>query len=157
MQKYSDYQPTQFDRKGAFLEDDRQSWEVVPVIQTRDSETLERSNFEVALQWLGGESETVEVHRFGHWGPGWFEIIIVDPKSPQYNIAEEIEAALAYYPVLDDMHFSELEYNEAREEWEGMPIKERIEQCRRARVSIFAARRDSLPETPTGEYITQIW
>lgn len=119
MQTYSEFSPTPFDSAGAFLPD-RQDWLVVPVMQTRDSGPLELSNFASALASLGGESRTVEVHRFGHWGPGWFEIIIVNPRSKKrVAIAEDIERALSDYPVLDDEDFSRREWEDYTESWEN--------------------------------------
>ena len=114
IQRYSEFRPTSFDVPGLSLED-RQDWIVVPVSQTRDSGPFDQSNFAVALDILGGESETVEVHRFGHWGPGWFEIIIVDPArmADVEGIADSLEA----YPVLSDDDFSEREFNEYVETW----------------------------------------
>ena len=110
MQQYKEFQPTCFDFRGIGLED-RQDWYVAPVSQTRDSEALELSNFAVVLKSLeeADTGEDVEVHRFGHWGPGWFEIILVRPDTPAYKEAQDWEAALADYPVADDMHYSELE------------------------------------------------
>jgi hypothetical protein len=70
----------------------------------------------MALEILGGESETCEVHRFGHWGPGWFEIIILHPDRE--SEADEIEGALANYPVLSDDDFSGLESEETFEAWQ---------------------------------------
>jgi hypothetical protein len=64
---------------------------------------------------LGGESETVEVHRFGHWGPGWFELILVDPSRA--SDVEDIESALEHYPVLDDERFAQQESDEEGEAW----------------------------------------
>ena len=146
MRKYSEHQPTGFDRKGAFL-DDQQDWLVLPIGQTRDSDCLERSNFTIALEMLGDESETVEVHRFGHWGPGWYEIIIIDPKDKdKVKIAEDIETSLADYPVLNEEHFSDLEWTEASDYWERMDLSERICYCDRHKVSIFASRSDCIPE-----------
>ena len=114
IQRYSEFRPTSFDVPGLSL-DDRQNWLVVPVSQTRDSGPFDQSNFAVALDILGGESDTVEVHRFGHWGPGWFEIIIVDPA--RMADVEGIEASLESYPVLSDDDFSEREFNEYVETW----------------------------------------
>ena len=108
-QTYSDFRPSQFDAAGLGLPA-KQSWRVIPCSQTRDSEPLDRSNFKAALESLGGEGETVEIHRFGHWGPGWFEIIIVDPSdNTAMGTADDIEACLADYPVLDEEALSELE------------------------------------------------
>lgn len=78
LQTYRDYKPTSYDSAGLSLPD-RQDWLVAPVIQTRDSDCLEQSNFASLLGSIGGESDTVEVHSFNHWGPGWFEIILIDP------------------------------------------------------------------------------
>ena len=156
MEQYKNYSPTAFDRKGAFLPD-KGEWFVVPVIRTRDSEPSEESNFDAALRSLGGESGTVEVHRFRHWGPGWFEIIIVSPDSPQAAIAQEIECKLENYPLLDEDDFSAREYEQANETWSHIPLQERIELCARYRCSIFAARRDEIPRDDDGalyEYLT---
>lgn len=118
MLTYSKFRPTGFDPAGAFLPD-RQDWLVMPVGQNRDSDALSQSNFASALEMLGGESETVEVHRFGHWGPGWFEIIIIDPRdSARVKVAEEIDACLADYPILDESDFSRRENEEYQEAWE---------------------------------------
>ena len=100
MTTYSQFRPTAFDPEGLGLPD-RQDWLVLPVIQTRDSGPLEVSNFRVALQQLDGESNTVEVHHFNHWGPGWFEIILAHP-SREADVTA-IEESLEEYPVLDDV------------------------------------------------------
>jgi hypothetical protein len=142
MQKYSKFAPTVFDSPGLSL-DDRQKWLVVPVIQTRDSGVLDRSNFRVALKMLGGEVEgIVEVHRFGHWGPGWFDIVIVNPDSDKVRIAENIECSLENYPVLCENDYSNEEWAACMDCWEHMSIKERVELCKRENVNIFSARSD---------------
>jgi hypothetical protein len=147
MQRYSEFQPTGFDTMGYML-DEQQDWYVVPVSRTRDSGPLEESNFASAIEMLGGECEDVmEIHRFGHWGPGWFEIIIVNPENENVmKAAMEIEASLAAYPVLDDMDFSEREWDEMFETWEQMGLPERIELCCKTGNSIFAARHDAIPD-----------
>ena len=147
MIKYSEFQPTQLDNKGAFL-GEQQNWLVLPCTQNRDSECLSRSNFEVAIEMLGSEeNEEMEVHRFGHWANGWIEIIIIKPDTNTHKIALEIEASLDNYSVLDDEHFSNLEYTEANKYWESMSLSERIFEINRSYlpVSIFAARYDHLP------------
>jgi len=80
--------------------------------QSRDSEILEQSNFDVALERLGGEHEgIVEVHRFGHWACGWFEHIMVNPKYlDKIKILREIASDLERYPVLDDFDYSDREW-----------------------------------------------
>tara|TARA_Y100000296_G_C5134792_1_gene237585 strand:+ start:694 stop:1212 length:519 start_codon:yes stop_codon:yes gene_type:complete len=108
---YAEYAPAVGDTKGLGLPD-RQSWRVL-VGQNRDSDPLSRSNFTCALESLGGEGDHVEVCRFGHWLVGWIEIILINPEhEPTVKIADDIESALADYPVLDEMHWSNLEHEE---------------------------------------------
>ena len=141
---YKDFAPTQFDPAGKGLPD-RQDWLVLPLSITRDTEDpLTLSNWEVALRELGGESETVEVHRFGHWGPGWFEIILVHPDRE--TEVEEIEGSLENYPILDEDHFSEKEWEVMSDLWDKASTRERIEICKQAEVSIFSARSEGIPE-----------
>jgi hypothetical protein len=107
----------------------------------------------VALEMLGGESETVEVHRFGHWGPGWFEIIIVNPcDADKRGIAEGIEAILEEYSILDESKWSEMEYEATAKYWQQCSMRDRMRECERAGVSKFAARRDGLSELPDRLY-----
>jgi len=85
--------------------------------QSRDSDALSRSNFKVALEMLGGESENVRIDRFGHWACGWWESLAVKPNTPEYAIAKDIESRLSDYPVLDESDYCELETDEANETW----------------------------------------
>jgi hypothetical protein len=140
---YAEFAPTGFDRSGAFLPD-RQDWLVVPCGRNRDSGPLAESNFATALDSLGGESDTVEVHRFGHWACGWFEIILASPEHT--DDVEDIENSLADYPVLNDEDYSEREYTAAVNYWASMSVSERVDYCRKWRISRFAARRDELPQ-----------
>jgi len=136
MKPYSEHQPTGLDPAGAFLPD-RQDWLVAPVSRTRDSGPIDESNFQCFLDALGDESESVEVHRFGHWGPGWYEIIIIDPKAEDIVAkAEEMEAALEDYPVLDEEDLSKREHDAEVESWESWgrkdftkALKRRVEEC----------------------------
>ena len=85
--------------------------------KTRDSEVLTQSNFDVALERLGGEIEgQVEVRSCNHWACGHFDQIMVKADSPQVDRLLEIINELDNYPVLDDSDFSERE-NEERTDW----------------------------------------
>jgi hypothetical protein len=128
MKQYKDFQPTGFDCKGLGLPD-RQDWFVAPVSQTRDSGSLDQSNFAAALRILGGESETCEVHRFGHWGPGWYEIIIVSPE--RLAELEELEGSLEDYPVLDESDLSTREHEDYMQAWSSFGWKEFIDALKR--------------------------
>tara|TARA_Y100000114_G_scaffold156963_1_gene186291 strand:+ start:822 stop:1430 length:609 start_codon:yes stop_codon:yes gene_type:complete len=114
MQLYKDYAPAVGDRKGLGLPD-RQNW-LVLLGKNRDSSLLEKSNFDVALEMLGGESDDVEVCRFGHWICGWIEIVIVNPESKAAKIADDIENQLEDYPALDEHDWTSREMD-AHCEW----------------------------------------
>ena len=131
METYAEFRPTGFDPRGLAL-DDQQNWLVVPVSQTRDSGPLDRSNFAAALAGLGDEGPTVEVHRFGHWACGWFEIIIIDPlDTTALKIAEDIERALMDYPVLDDEDYSNTQHAEYLESWDNYAARDFAKELQR--------------------------
>lgn len=113
---YANYRPTGFDIKGLGL-DDRQDWLVAPCGRNRDSEALDESNFAAMVTMLGGESDTVEVHRFGHWACGWYEICLVHPDRE--SDLDEIAGALENYPVLDDEDLSRREHEEYESAWDS--------------------------------------
>lgn len=119
--------------------------------QHRDSDALTRSNFECGLARLGGESETVQVIRERHWAVGWVEwIAIHESAADKLDAAETILKRIDAYPVLDDDHFSELEWKEAEQFWASLSLRERVDLCREARVSIFAARHGYIPSDDSG-------
>ena len=62
----------------------------------------------------------------------------------------------ADYPVLDEMDFSEREFSRAAECWKAFSLCQRAEACHRYRVSIFAARRDEVPQDSTGELVSYL-
>lgn len=111
---YRDWAPSQFDTRGLGLPD-RQEWIVAPVMRTRDSGPRSESNFASALASFGGESDTVEIHRFSHWGPGWIEILLVAPEHAR--TVQEITCALESYPILDESDLSMRESEATFEAW----------------------------------------
>ena len=112
MKTYSEFRPTGFDPKGLALED-RQDWLVAPCGHNRDSTLLDESNWATQLKALP-EGDDAEIHCFGHWACGWFEILIVRPGSAAAKEAEELEGALSNYPVLSDEDYSEREFEATR-------------------------------------------
>lgn len=115
-------------------------WFVV-LDQNRDSESLTRSNFICMLQALGGETETVKVIRERHWAVGWIEWIGVHKDDTKaLKIADQIMHDLDAYPVVNEDHWSELEWTEAHNYWESMSLRERMQWCRDYGYSVFSAR-----------------
>lgn len=152
MQTYGTFRPTSHDPAGLGLPD-RQHWFVAPVYHDRDSEPLAESNWHTLLTRLGGESDTVEVHRFGHWGPGWFEVILIDPTDMErVKVATEAGDSLESYPVLDEEDLSEREEEVKRETWANASIRDRMHYLRDLGLSCLAARHATLDEfyTRTG-------
>ena len=119
--------------------------------QNRDSDSLTRSNFTCALQAIGGESETVHVIREGHWACGWVEwIAIHQDDTAALQAADAIAAKLQDYPVVNEDHWSELEWDEAHEYWASLQLSERVELCQDAGVSVFSARHAWIPQDDSG-------
>ncbi len=136
MKTYAQFKPTGFDVKG--LNADTVGGDnLVFLSQNRDSDALERSNFRVAcnlLQATDPDGLDHEVHRFGHWACGWFEIIVVSPGTPAEKKADELGASLNEYPVLDESDFSKEEEEEASLTWANCYSRaERIEYIREHR------------------------
>ncbi len=142
MQRYKEFRPSPFDSKGLLGEHHRISdWFVMPCSRTRDSGPIDESNFAAALDMLGGESDDVQVHRFGHWGTGWCEIILVNPDAVQVmQIANHIEEKLDDYPLLDEDDVSEREWEAVNEYFDQLTIAEKMEACQESGECIFAAR-----------------
>lgn len=107
------------------------TWSLGPVILTRDSDLLAQSNgaatvaaFEAAHGPEGEENGWV-ITRCSHWAVGWvehlsFRVLEEDgTPSRQCVTMQEIESALADYPVLDDEDYSRREYEQQCEDIES--------------------------------------
>lgn len=133
-------------------------WYMAPVMNQRDAGPLQRSNFDVVWKDLeqyatdiidedGDEVSSVEIHRFGHWAWGWHELILIHhTNDAALKAADEWAAALEEYPVADEMHYSELEWDEMCETWNYLSMADRIDMLQDNGGSIFAARRDEIPD-----------
>ncbi len=133
MQRYADFAPTGSDIRGLNADRVGADWFVL-VAQNRDSDCLELSNFrscERALQRVDADGCDHQVHRFGHWACGWFELILVRPETPAEEEAGHIHNALRDYPVVDESDFSDLEHESAQTMWsECMSQSERVQYIR---------------------------
>ena len=128
--------------------------------QTRDSGTLDRSNFECITEALDpnmntdDENENIIIARASHWGCGWIDFLMVHESDEEAIAqAEDIEAQLNNYPALNDDHYYALCYEEDQEIWQTcLDISEKIKLCQEAKISIFAARSETMPN---GVHINQ--
>lgn len=171
LQRYSDYRPTGFDAPGLSRgvmghgdDADRSEWLIVPVGRTRDSDAPEVSNFEVAEDWLVNvdpDGSDHERHRFGHWGPGWFEILIVRPGTAAHRKAQEIAVALENYPILEDLSMREadVEFNPKIEPWRPAAFVELIADRNRLRIRLVPEARnyvEALLEKPGDQAFAEL-
>ena len=100
--------------------------------QSRDSDTVERSNFERIQEdaekecgsreynWLEEAMPVIETAHASHWAVGWVETLMVywaDVKA--LDFAASVRKALEGYPVYDDEHHSELAYEESEETYDN--------------------------------------
>jgi len=121
--RYKDWAPTTVDVKGIRGDElEISDWFVAPVIVTRDSGPFEKSNFEAAkarLEEADPSEEDWDVHCFGHWGPGWFEIIVVKPGTKAEEALDKIISDLENYPILDEDDYSQRCFEEFLEVWDA--------------------------------------
>ena len=119
MQKYAEWSPTGFDPAGLNCED-QQDWLVLPIGLKRDSGALEKANWEAAQDRLPGpDGGAWEIHHFGHWACGWFEIMLLRPGSDAIEVGGNIEEEMNNgYPVLDEELLMQYETEDADESWD---------------------------------------
>jgi len=114
--RWRDFRPTAVD--GHYPLYEQENYFVAPVKVNRDSGVLERSNWEAQLQELNRRGcKDYELHRFGHWLCGWFEVILVPPDSQDYETCEDIAQRLRDYPILDEEQYSSLCMSEYWSSW----------------------------------------
>lgn len=108
--------------------------------QSRDSNALERSNFQAMcaaleqLPELDVDGETSwRIVRESHWAVGWVEwIAIHESDTARLECANRIMAGMEDYPVIDEDLLSQLEDEECSAVWSTcMDARERIEYFRR--------------------------
>ena len=138
--------------------------DIVLATQHRDCSILEQSNYQAIFahllefsrqfddpQFIEGDERSeypwVYDFRVSHWGCGWIETLLVRDDAPQKFLdeVESILSALADYPVFDESHYSELQYEESEKWWEQLSLDDRVELCRDMGCSIFQARHDFQP------------
>ena len=88
----------------------------------RDSDIVANSNFDAALEMLGGEREpNVIVEHASHWAVGWVDVILVHKNAKKkVAILQEIMDKIEDYPVLDEDDWSQKEmeaYDEHYKDW----------------------------------------
>jgi len=153
---YDGHRPTPWD---GHVCSELDAFYMAPISQNRDSDCLTRSNWIVGTEEIlkASQHEETEVHRFGHWACGWYEMLLIHPADlPALRVAAAMAADLENYPVLSDEHLTELEYEEAAEYWQRCSVSDRVEILQRFGGNIFQARHDTLPDDPTGSILNHL-
>lgn len=156
LETYDGFKPTGFD---SHICSELDSFYIAPVSISRDASTLAQCNWDVVTEDILNRArhDETEIHRFGHWGCGWFEMLLIHPSDiDALKCADEWACSLEQYPIADEDKLSEREYEAACDYWERMSLSDRIDVCNRYDVSIFAARRDELPQDRTGELVSYL-
>ena len=154
---YSPENLTRWSRPSCYVGADWPEYYSSGVGQSRDSDALERANFDAMLKALGGEQthpelpdpedagcalSLVRVVRESHWAVGWVEWIAIHKSAAEaLETADRIKGGLEDYPVVDEELYSEYEMREADAVWKDCyRIAERVEYIRKHR-SQFEFRR----------------
>ena len=93
---------------------------------TRDSDTIERSNWNVIQSRLAELPTDTDIDTFtiistSHWLCGWVDYLIINPAATEaIALVEALHERLVDYPILSDEDCSELEYTEMWEELEDI-------------------------------------
>jgi len=135
METYKDHKPTGLDRHINLPE--RDDWLIV-AFHTRESDNLEESNWQVFMDKLspaeglanleqGSEEAPAEVHRFGHWACGWYEVILVKPNSWQEAVAKDLWHSLEDYPLLNEEDYCQRCFDDAVDAWNDLSPEEKQE------------------------------
>lgn len=111
------FTPSGFDSRANYAGETEFPGLLFVLARNRDSDELAESNWRVALKNLGGESETVQIIRIGHWACGWVEYLCVKEGSEQQETAQDMVDQLKDYPILDEEDFGQLEQEEADRVW----------------------------------------
>ena len=115
-----------------------------PCGQSRDSDCLEKSNWEQQLNalnaiptppdWAHDESPWTVVTE-NHCAVGWVAWLAIHPDAVAHlDCAEELQRRLANYPVLDEEDYCRMEWEECEQVWKKCyNQRERIETLRKDR------------------------
>lgn len=116
----------------------------------RDCDRYNRSNFAVVKRMLESAGVTVEIVRYSHWVCGWIDHLLCEDTNESRELILKIRECHEDYPILDDDHHSQLEYDEIIEFWETCTVEDRAEYLREANINPYWAKDDTLPDDPDG-------
>lgn len=110
---------------------DLTSFLVAPVSQNRDSDILEKSNFQVVTKEILAKASHKEtkIHSFDHWACGWVEHLLIHPEDEAaIEAGEEWESRLKEVAYANDEHYSNMQSEAYQSHWEDWAKKEFVEK-----------------------------
>jgi len=168
LRQWKDFRPTPVDTH--YRMDERENYYMAPVLLTRDSGLLDQANWEAMVAILNSEQcQEYEIHRFGHWLTGWFEVVLVPPDSKDHHVCINIAEKLQDYPILDEDKYSQMCQDEYLRSWNDYGCRDFQEELEKVLLDqgcdpeIIEQLMDQNPETmlnlyesliPSGEYYT---
>lgn len=129
----------------------------------RDSHLIDESNWDYLMEAFKPEDyddrngfeerPTCYIWSAGCSLVGWVEYMMIRHDAP-WDLklkAEKVLERLSNYPILDEDDHSRREWEFVCESWQNMSLKERVHLIQKSgSCSIFAARRDEIPEDHNG-------
>ena len=136
-------------------------------VRNRDSQILDNSNFECILAYIkqfiereklpepesrfdedGDEMPSGWVYTWSAscWAHGWREYLMLRQDAPKElvdYVTQIVDDIRNVYPIFDEDDYSERQDEAIYDFWRTMGTKSRIDYCKDAEISIFAARREN--------------
>lgn len=126
------------------------TWGMSHATRHRDSELLSQSNWDFIVRNITAidpDQKHWEILQCSHSLVGWMDHLIFDTHyEPIVELLFELYNDERDYPVLDEMDYSERQYNTIYDYWKDCSLDERIDLCKDTGISIFVARKDDIPE-----------
>lgn len=99
------------------------------------------------------ESDWVYEHRTTHFLVRWVDYLCIRADAPSDIIAEAEKCLkkLSDYPIWDEDKYGAEQWDEISAYWDGLGIREKIDYCREAGLSSFAAR--GFPEEVKDDFL----
>lgn len=115
-------------------------------------EIMHKANFEALKrmaqqpEFIGEEDSFVELHA-RNFLVSRIDYLLIHPQHPNLEaIAQAVGYLEEEYPILDEELYSSMCWDAMCEAWQDMRLKDRIEYCTEAGLSMFSARSEDVPE-----------
>lgn len=109
-------------------------WGFTPLGKHRDSDLLDQSNYDYALEALkDADPDAVDEIHSSHFAVGWYDNLMVDTRNEKVlQCLAELLERLENYPILDESDLSQREWNQAQvayDDWAAWDVRKMIEEA----------------------------